>query len=410
MASAGFSHIVHALRERDFAIYSGGNILNHVGTWMQRVTAGWLAWEMTHSATWLGLIGLADMAPMLILGPMAGAMADRLDRMRTVRATQIFIVVFAVVIFLLMWADALTVELLFLLLFAQGICLSIDQPSRLAMIPALVGGRENLQAAFAINALTFNGARFIGPSVAGFVIINWGIVAAFAWSGVFFGAFVIALMLIRPPVQDLKPSGKNFFAEVSDGIAYTTRHPGIGPLIATLLAVSVLGRPLISFFPGFATDVFHRGADGLAWLTAAVGLGAVFGGVYLAQRPAIAGLSKVFILNIALIAFGLTAFAAHDIFWLAVPLAGLVGWGLMMNGISSQTLIQNAVDSHMRGRVLSLYGMVQRGGQALGSLVLGIIADQAGFRWTTAGCGILCLLLWLWSLRRARTMAETLEI
>jgi MFS family permease len=409
MTSAGFSHIANALRERDFAIYSGGNILNHVGTWMQRVTAGWLAWEMTHSATWLGLIGLADMVPILILGPMAGAMADRFDRMRTVRTTQIFIVIFAVVIFLLMWVGALSVELLFLLLFAQGICLSIDQPSRLAMIPALVGKRENLPAAFAINALTFNGARFIGPSVAGFIIINWGIVAAFAWSGVFFGTFVIALMLIRPPAQDLKPSGKNFFAEVADGVTYTTRHQGIGPLIAILLAVSILGRPLISFFPGFATDVFHRGADGLALLTAAVGLGAVFGGFYLAQRQSITGLSKIFLLNIALIAFALIAFASHDIFWLAVPLAGLVGWGLMINGISAQTLIQNAVDSNMRGRVLSLYGMVQRGGQSLGSLVLGVIADQAGFRWTIAGCGILCILLWLWSLRRARTMAETME-
>lgn len=409
MASAGFSHIVRAMKQRNFAIYAWGNILNHVGTWMQRVTAGWLAWEMTQSATWLGLVGLADMVPILVLGPFAGAMADRFERMRTVRLAQIFIVIFAFSIFGLMLAGMLTVELLFLLLLAQGVCLSIDQPSRLAMIPSLVGGRDNLQAAFAINAMTFNGARFIGPSIAGFIIVHWGIEAAFAWSGVFFSAFTIALFIIRPPAQDLKPSGKRILAEVLDGVTYTARHPGIGPLMGMLLLTSILGRPIVSFFPGFAADVFQRGADGLAWLTAAVGLGAVFGGLYLAQRPGIGGLSRVFIFNIALIGSGLAAFSSHDFFWLAVPLAALIGWSLMINGISSQTLIQNAVDANIRGRVVSLYGMVQRGGQSLGSLALGVVADFAGFRWTFFGAGVICLMVWLWSLRRARTMARTME-
>ena len=410
MASAGFSHIFRAMRHRNFAIYAWGNLLNHLGTWMQRVTAGWLAWEMTHSATWLGLIGLADLVPIIFIGPLAGAWADRWDRMRTVRISNVFVVLSAAAIYGLMLAGLLSVEVLFLLLLFQGVCLSVDQPSRLATLPTLIGGPQDLPAALALNAMAFNGARFIGPSIAGFVIVHWGIDASFAWTTVFFAIFAVALFFIKAPKQVFKQSGKRILAEVVEGMSYTVKHPGIGPIMLTLLITSVLGRPVVSFFPGFASDVFNRGADGLAWLTAMTGAGALLGGLYLAQRVEIRGLTRVFVLNIGLIGAGLIAFCVHDIFWLALPIAALLGGSLMVNGISSQTLIQNSVEGSVRGRVVSLYGTVQRGGQALGSLVLGVVADVFGFRWTIAVAGVVCLGFWWWSLRRTRTIAGTLEV
>ena len=409
MATAGFSHILSAMRHRNFAIYAWGNVLNHLGTWMQRVTAGWLAWEMTHSATWLGLIGLADLVPIIVIGPLAGAWADRWDRMRTVRICNVLVVITAAGMYGLILLDMLSVEMLFVLLFLQGIALSIDQPSRLATLPNLIGGPHDLPAALALNAMAFNGARFIGPSIAGFLIVRWGIDAAFAWTTVFFAFFAVALFFIRAPKQEFKQSGKNLIAEVVEGLTYTVKHPGIGPVMLTLLITSVLGRPIIAFFPGFSSDVFHRGADGLAWLTAMTGAGALFGGVYLAQRVEIKGLTRVFILNIGIIGFGLIAFCIHDIFWLALPIAAVLGGSMMINGISSQTVIQNAVEASVRGRVVSLYGTVQRGGQALGSLVLGVVADVAGFRWTIAAAGVVCLFFWIWSLRREKTITASLE-
>ncbi len=409
MASAGFSHILRAMRHRNFAIYAWGNLLNHLGTWMLRVTAGWLTWEMTHSATWLGLIGLAELVPIILIGPLAGAWADRWDRMRTVRLSNVLIVVSALAIYGLMHIDQLTVERLFLLLLFQGVCLSIDQPSRLSTLPSLIGGPQDLPAALAINAMCFNGARFIGPSIAGIIIVQWGVAASFAWTTVFFGVFAVALFFIRVPEQERKQSGKRIWTEVLEGMSYTIKHPGIGPIMLTLMITSTLGRPIVSFFPGFASDVFNRGADGLAWLTAMTGAGALLAGLYLAQRPKIEGLTRVFIINIGVIGLGLAAFCAYDNFWLALPIAAVLGGSLMINGISSQTVIQNAVESSVRGRVVSLYGTVQRGGQALGSLILGIVADIFGFRWTIAAAGGICLGFWWWSRRRARTIEASLE-
>ncbi len=409
MASAGFSHILRAMRHRNFAIYAWGNLLNHLGTWMLRVTAGWLTWEMTHSATWLGLIGLAELVPIIVIGPLAGAWADRWDRMRTVRLSNVLVVVSASAIYGLILIDQLSVERLFLLLLFQGVCLSIDQPSRLSTLPSLIGGPHDLPAALAINAMCFNGARFVGPSIAGIIIVQWGIAAAFAWTTVFFGIFAVALFFIRVPAQERTQSGKRIWTEVLEGMSYTTKHPGIGPVMLTLMITSTLGRPVVSFFPGFASDVFNRGADGLAWLTAMTGAGALLSGLYLAQRPGIEGLTRVFIVNIGIIGAGLVAFCIHDNFWIALPIAAVLGGSLMINGISSQTVIQNAVDSSVRGRVVSLYGTVQRGGQALGSLVLGIVADIFGFRWTIAAAGVICLGFWWWSRRRAKTISASLE-
>lgn len=410
MASAGFSHILRAMRHRNFAIYAWGNLLNHLGTWMLRVTAGWLTWEMTHSATWLGLIGLAELVPIIAIGPLAGAWADRWDRMRTVRWSNVLIVVSALAIYGLMLAELLSVEVLFFLLLFQGVCLSIDQPSRLATLPSLIGGPQDLPAALAINAMCFNGARFVGPSIAGIIIVQWGIAASFAWTTAFFAIFAVALFFIRAPHQERVQSGKRILAEVLEGMRYTAKHPGIGPVMLTLTVTSTLGRPIVSFFPGFASDVFNRGADGLAWLTAMTGAGAILCGLYLAQRPGIQGLSRVFVVNICIVGTALVAFCAHDNFWIALPIAAVLGGSLMINGIASQTLIQNAVDSSVRGRVVSLYGTVQRGGQALGSLILGVVADVFGFRWTIAVAGVICLGFWLWTRARTKTIAATLEV
>lgn len=407
-SSAGFSHIVAALRQRDFRTFACGNLLNHVGTWMQRVTAGWLAWELTHSATWLGLIGLAEFVPILVLGPISGVLADRLDRLSIIRVTQIGVTAAAAAIYAAMLMGLLTVELLFVLLLFEGICLSINQPARLTLLPSLVGP-ENMHAAIALNAMTFNGARFIGPAIAGVVITQWGVAPGFGWSMACFGVFTAALWFVHAPPQAEKPAGKRMLAEMAEGLAYTVRHAGIGPVMTTLMVTSSLGRSIVALFPGFASDVFDRGADGLAWLTSMVGVGAVVGGLYLARRPSIRGLTHVFIFNIAVIGGGLLAFSAHDIFWLGIALTLVLGWSLMINGIAAQTLIQNAVESSVRGRVVSLYGMVQRGGQALGSVVLGVTADLIGLRPTFAVAGLICLTFWVWSMRRAKAMAAALE-
>ena len=154
--------------------------------------------------------------------------------------------------------------------------------------------------------------------------------------------------------------------EIAEGYAYAARHPGIGPMLAILTLIAICGRPFLELLPGFADAVFGRGADGLAWLTSAAGVGAMLGGLWLAQRGAVAGLTATTVSAIALLGAMLIGFAATDIFWLALPCAAAAGFALIVVGVGEQTLLQNAVDPGLRGRVMSLYGMINRGAPAKG--------------------------------------------
>ena len=410
MSFAGFAQILGALKQRNFRIFMTGHLLSQISMWMTRIVAGWQTWELTESATWLGLMGMADLAPTLFIGAITGALADRFDRLTIIRLSQVGTTLFTVALLLLYYQGWLTIELLFAFMLVQGAFMAINLPARLALIPNLIG-RENLQPAIAINALVSNGGRFLGPAIGGVIIVNWGIGAAWAACAFGYGMPALTLLLVHSTKEDMKRSGKRLLGDVLEGFTYTARHPGIGPLMASLVVTSTFGKPFASLFPGFADEVFHRGADGLAWLTGTVGLGAVLGGLFMAQRTTgVTGLSRVFIAQIGLIGGGLLIFTSNDAFWVAIPICAAVGAASLINGVSAQTLLQHAGDRQMRGRLASLFGMVQRGGQALGSLLLGITADLIGLRWTVAAGGLVCLTFWLWSLRRKTAMAATLEI
>jgi MFS family permease len=409
MSFSRFAHIGRALQQRDFRYFIAGHLLSQMGMWMQRIVAGWMAWELAHSGTWLGLMGMSDLAPTLFIGALTGALADRMDRLAIVRISQFFNAAFAALICLLYVTGWLTIHLLFACMLIQGIFMAISLPARLAMIPNLIG-RENLQAAIAINSLVSNGGRFLGPMVGGFAIVQWGSGWAFAVCAVCFGIPILTQAMIKMPKEVIEPSGKKLMGDTLEGVTYTARHPGIGPVMLSLTITSIFGKPFIQLFPGFSSEVFGRGADGLAWLTSSIGAGALIGGIYTLQRAGIAGLTRIFILMIGFVGMGMVAFSATDIFPLAIIICGGVGASLMTNDVTSQTLLQHAGAANMRGRVSSLLGVVQRGGQAMGSFVLGVTADVIGLRWTVTVGGLVCLAFWLWSQHRSKTIAAALEI
>lgn len=408
-SAASFGHVLAAFRQRNFRVFMGGMVFNHMAMWTLRMTAGWLAWEMTQSATWLGLIGFADLAPIMIIGPLSGAFIDRLDRLTILRVAQAVVLAITVLIFGLVAADLMTIELLFALMLLAGVFLSIAQPARIALVPGLVGP-EGLHVAIAVNSLISNAARLVGPTIGGIVIVQWGVSVAFGFCSASFLLFSASLMLIRVRPLDYKPKNKRgITADIVEGVSYASRHAGLGPLMLTMSVTALVGRSFSTLFPGFAAAVFDRGADGLAMLTAVLGAGALVGGVYLARRPGIAGLTRVFIINMAALGAGLIAFALSGNFWLALAIDAAMGASLLINSAGAQTLMQHAVDEDKRGRISGLYGFIQRGGQAVGALVLGILGDQIGLQATVAAAGVFCLAFWLWSLTRARTMARALE-
>lgn len=406
----GFANIKRVLDNRNYRIFIGGNLCSNLGNWIQRVAVGWLTWQLTESAAWLGLITFADLFPTVAIGLIAGALVDRTDYLRMLKLTQTIAMTQAALLSLLTFADLITIELLCALTVLRGINTAFNRPARMSLIYRLVG-RDTLSSAIALNAIIFNSARFVGPAAGGAIIVAGGVALAFACNALTFLVFLAALTFLRLPRQEKKrKDGRSLLSEAADGVRYALSHPGIGPLLIILVVTALFARPFTELLPGFADQVFGRGVDGLALLISANGLGAMAAGLWLLQRGTIAGLAALVIANLLLMACALLAFIATDIFWVAMPFLVVAGFSLVMQGVSVQTLIQTAVAGELRGRVLAVYGIVARGCPAIGALMLGGLSEHFGnLRLPVAGGAAVCLVLWVWAARRRPTMDQAFE-
>jgi predicted MFS family arabinose efflux permease len=399
---AGLRSIPRTLAHRDFGIYVAGNSVSLIGTWMQRIGVGWLAWELSHSGAVLGLVAFADLFPGVLIGPFGGALADRTDRLRVIKIAQTLIMLQALTLFALTASGAINVPLLLALVLFGGAVIGFNQPARLALVPSLVP-RADLATAVAINSIVFNTARFIGPALAGLAIVALDIGAVFALNALSFLVFLFALWRLRlRPLAAPRP-GRSMLGAVAEGLGYALRHPGIGPILVLQAVLAVSARPFVELLPGFAAEVFGRGAPGLAALSSTIGIGAIAGGLWLAQRPGHAGLPRVVLLSSVVVALSVLAFALCPWFWPALACVAVAGVAMVVAGAGTQTVLQTAVAEDMRGRVLSLFGLIFRGGPALGALVIGTASEALGLSAPVAVGALLGLLaaLWLWRRREA---------
>jgi predicted MFS family arabinose efflux permease len=378
---------------------------------MQRIGVGWLAWELSHSGAVLGLVAFADLFPTIMIGPFGGALADRFDRLRLLRIAQTAIMMQAFLLFALTVTGLITVELLLGLTLLGGIVVGFNQPARLALAPALVP-RSELATAVAINSIVFNLARFVGPAFAGIVIVWFGVATVFAINALSFLAFLFALSRMRlEPVAMGGQGRRSMLGAIGEGLRYTSRHPGIGPLLLLHAIMAVSARPFFELLPGFASEVFGRGAEGLATLGSAVGIGAVAAGLWLAQRHEESRLTTVALASSFLVTLSVLTFSLVSWFPAAVACMVLAGFGMVIAGVGTQTLMQTSVEEAMRGRVLSLFGLIFRGGPALGALIMGMASEVLGLQAPlAAGCvlGLLAALV-IWRQRDAiaRNLGES---
>ncbi len=403
-----FSAFSRAFRHRNYRLYAGGNALSTIGLWMQRVGVGWLAWELTGSATWLGLIAFADMFPTVILSPLTGTVTDRINRLRLLRVTQALVALQALALAALIYLDHITIVWLLALTVVRGIILAFNQPARLSLISALVG-TEDVAPAIAINAMIFNAARFVGPAIAGVLLVGGDTSALFAVNALCFLSFSIMAGFVQLNEPDRLAPKAGLLQQTLEGYRYAAGHQGIGPLLLMLSLTAFGARSFIELMPGIADVVFARGADGLAALLAVMGVGAIVGGAWLAQRPTLDGLTRVVITNLLMLAATLCAFAATGIFWVGLVAVFVLGFVITVNGAGIQTLIQAAVDAEVRGRVLGLYGLIVRGAPSIGALLMGAFAERVGFALPMVCGAAICVLAWgLATLRRGR-MTRALE-
>ena len=410
--SAGLGAVRRALAHPSYRSYTAGNSVSLIGTWIQRIGVGWLTWQLTGSPTWLGLIAFADLAPAVVVGPLGGVLADRLDRLALIRLMQTCSMLQALALFALTALDAISIGLLLVLVLINGIVIGVNQPARLALVTALVP-RADIAAAVAINSVTFNLARFIGPAVAGVLIVWVDISAAFAANALSFIAFLIVLARLRlAPEAPRAAAPRGLAGLVGDAVAgmrYVLGHPGVATLLGLMLALALAVRPFIELLPGFAAEVFAGGAETLATLSATVGIGAVVAGAWLAQRGDPRGLTRITFAATALAAVAVLGFAASDRLWLALACVAVAGFALVAAGVCTQTLIQLSVDGAVRGRVLSLYGLIFRGGPALGALAMGAASELAGLRLPLAAGALAMLALAVHAWRRRLGASAALE-
>ncbi|HEY7662785.1 MAG TPA: MFS transporter [Xanthobacteraceae bacterium] len=384
------------LRNPNFALYAAGSAVSLIGMWMQRIAIGWLTWQLTGSGLWLGIVAFADFFPVVLIGPVAGAAADRWDRLRVVKISQTISLVQATVLFLLTASGHMTIELLVALTAFQGMVVAFNQPARLALVPSLVPAAD-LATAVAINSIVFNLARFIGPACAGPAIVWSGVSAAFAANAVSYLAFLLALARIRIPADVSAPSQRrSLLADLTEGIRYTASHPGIAALLVLLIAIGVGGRPLSELLPGIVAEVFGSGAGGLSLLASSMGAGAILGGLWLGHRAHSSDLTQVAIAGSIGAALATVTAIATARMWLAVPAVAVVGFSMSNAGIAIQSAIQLATDGAMRGRVMGLYGLIFRGAPAIGALGAGLASAYFGLRPPVLFGALIVLAACLW--------------
>lgn len=396
------------LRNANFAIYSAGSAVSLIGMWMQRIAIGWLTWELTKSGLWLGIVAFADFFPVLLIGPFAGAVADRWDRLRVIKTSQTIALAQATVLFGLSASGHINIGLLVALSAFQGIVVAFNQPARLALVPSLVS-QADLASAVAINSVVFNLARFIGPMLAGVAIVLSGVEAAFAANALSYVVFLVALSRIRiVSAVSRSAKQKSFTADLRDGVRYTAEHPGIAALLLLLIAIGIGGRPLNELLPGFAADVFRSGAGGLSILASAIGGGAILGGLWLGHGAHSSSLTHVALGGALMGALAAIMTIATESMWVAVPAVVVFGFCMSTSGIAIQTIIQLAADPTMRGRVMGLYGLIFRGAPAVGALAAGLASAQFGLRWPVFFGALLVIAVCFWTYLSREQIVEAL--
>ena len=407
---ANLGALGRALSHHDARLFFAASLISWTGLWVHRIAISWLAWEMTGSAFWVGMVAFCDLAPAVVFSPIAGAVADRMDRVRLTMLAQSAIAVQAAMVALLIATGELSIGLLLTLEVFSGIASSFSQPARQSLMPSLVP-RADLPAAVACNSLCFNVARFIGPAIAGPLIAFGGVLPAVLLNccAYLIATFTMPLLRIDRAERRGHAPEASVWAEALAGFRYAGRHPGIGPLLAFAAVASVLMRGVQEILPPFVERLFLRGPDGLAMLTACIGIGALFSGLWVANRGRVQGTTALAVGAVGVQAIATIGFVASGGFPLALLCAAVMGAAGSVHGISTQTLVQNAADPAMRGRVLSLWGLITRACPALGALVLGGLGEVLGLRLPTMLAMLLALGVLAWGLRRLPAMARVLE-
>ncbi len=380
-----------ALQHRNFQLFFAGQLTSLIGTWMQSTAQLWLVYKLTGSAALLGLFGFANQIPILLLASVGGYVGDHYNRHRGVIWTQVASMFLAFLLAALTLTHYVRVWHLIVIAFLVGVVNSFDVPIRQAFIFQMVG-MEDLPNAIALNSSIFNGARVVGPALAGFAIIWLGEGWCFFLNGASFLAVIGALLAMRIPRFEPKPAEGSAFRNFIEGFRYAMNDFPTRSALLLLSLLSLLGLQYSVFMPIFANDILHGGARSLGLLMSAAGVGAVFGALHFAARTNFKGLARYIGATSLTCAAGLIVFSQSRIFLLSAAALVVIGFAATVQMAATNTVIQSRVPDELRGRVMAVYATMFMGIQPVGSLLAGIVAHRTGAPRALAIFGSLCLL------------------
>jgi MFS family permease len=384
------SDAFRALRYRNFQLFFSGQLVSLIGTWMQSVSQAWLVYRLTGSALLLGTVSFTGQFPVFLMATFGGVVADRKDRQRVIIVTQTASMLLALILSVLTLTHVVRVWHIMVLAGLLGVINAFDIPARQSFLVDMVG-KEDLINAIALNSSMFNGARIIGPAIAGILVAWIGEGWCFFANGVSYLAVIAGLLMMRLPPFVKQVTNVSPFEHVLEGFRYVRDTKPVRDLLILVGLVSLVAMPYSVLMPIFADRVLHGGARALGILMGATGVGALLGALALAVRRGVKGLGKW--VGAASISFGvsLICFSASRWFWLSVVLLLPVGFGMMLQNSGTNTLIQAMVPDRLRGRAMSAYSMMFMGMAPIGALLAGAVAHRLGAPLTVGMGGVLAI-------------------
>ncbi len=384
--------MLRALSHRNYRLFFAGQGTSLIGTWITRVATSWLVYRLTGSAVVLGIVGFAGQIPTFLLAPLAGVWVDRWSRYRVLVVTQVLSMLQSFALAWLALSGKINVTQILLLSAFQGVINAFDTPARQAFVVTMVEDRADLPNAIALNSSMVNGARLLGPSIAGVLIAAAGEGWCFLLDGVSYMAVIASLLLMHLPSEEPHGPTKHLLIELRDGVHYVWGFAPIRAVLLLLALISLMGMPYTVLMPLMAAGVLHGGPHTLGFLMGATGVGALCGAVYLASRRSVIGLGRVIPAAAVLFGCGLIAFSLSRVIALSLVLMVVTGVGFMVQLASCNTILQTIAREEMRGRVMAFYAMAFMGTAPFGSLLAGGLAAHLGAPRTILVGGCACIL------------------
>ncbi|OPY65688.1 MAG: enterobactin exporter EntS [Syntrophorhabdaceae bacterium PtaU1.Bin034] len=384
--------LLRALRHRNYRLFFIGQGVSLIGTWMQQVALSWLVYQLTSSAFFLGLVGFVGQVPAFLFSSFAGVYADRWDRRRLLIITQVLSMLQAFALGFLTLAGIVAVWHLITLAAFLGVVMALDIPVRHSFIVDMIEDKSDLGNAIALNSSMFNGARLVGPSMAGILISLTGEGVSFLLNGLSFLAIIVALRSMRLSEKRKEASRRNVMEELREGFRYAFGFPPIKYILLFLGLISLTGMPYLVLLPVFARDNLGGGPATLGFLMGSAGIGALLAALYLASRKTILGLGKRMAASACLFGSSLIVFSISHSSPLSLCMMLLSGFGMIVVMAAGNTILQTVVEEDKRGRVMSFYAMAFMGMAPFGSLIIGSLASRLGASEALIAGGSCCII------------------